>query len=325
MGESILVTGATGSFGQKYVKSLLSENRYDRIVIFSRDELKQYEMKQSLADDDRLRFFLGDVRDRDRLLTATKGIDVVVHAAALKQVDTAEYNPFEFVKTNILGTQNIVDVSITNNISKVLLLSTDKASSPINLYGATKLTADKLVVAANHYSASNETAFSVVRYGNVAGSRGSLLPFLNSFFTNNKPIPITDFQMTRFWINFDQAIKFVNSSLESMLGGELFVPKIPSVKILDVIKAIHPERDIFHIGVRPGEKIHEEMISIEDAPRTIDLNHKYIVLPTISRWGKKLPTGNYVDPKFSYKSNSNPHFLTIEEISREFEVYKSQS
>ncbi len=324
MGKSILITGATGSFGQKYVKNILTENSYDRIVIYSRDELKQYEMRQSLADDERLRFFLGDVRDRDRLLTSTKGIDVIVHAAALKQVDTAEYNPFEFVKTNILGTQNIVDVSITNNISKVLLLSTDKASSPINLYGATKLTADKLIVAANHYSASNGTAFSVVRYGNVAGSRGSLLPLLNSFYNNNEPIPITDFRMTRFWINFDQAIKFVDASIDSMLGGELFVPKIPSVKIIDVIKAIHPERDIVHIGVRPGEKIHEEMISMEDAPRTLDLEHKYLVLPTISRWGKKLPTGNFVDSNFSYKSNSNPHFLTVNEISREFEVFKSQ-
>lgn len=278
-------------------------------------------MRNSFNNDERLRFFLGDIRDINRLRTASRGIDYVVHAAALKQVDTAEYNPYEYVKTNIIGTQNVLEIAIENDIQKVLTLSTDKASSPINLYGATKLAADKLTIAANHYSANSNNIFSVIRYGNVAGSRGSLLPLINKLQKSKDPIPLTHKDMTRFWINFEQAVNFVHECLTDMKGGELFVPKIPSVKISDVFQSLLSNRSYKEIGIRPGEKLHEEMISREDARRTIDVGSKYVVLPTLALWGKELIKGEPVPINFSYNSNTNSHFLKSDEIKTEYEKY----
>lgn len=311
--QSILITGGTGSFGRAFVEYALSELRPRRLAILSRDELKQSEMRQGM-DDSRLRWFIGDVRDRDRLMRAFHGVDLVVHAAALKQVDTAEYNPFEYVKTNVLGSQNVIDAAIDSGVTKVVALSTDKASSPINLYGATKLTADKLFVAANNYGQGSGTAFSVVRYGNVVGSRGSVIPFFKECITSGRPIPITDREMTRFWITLPQAIRFVVEAFDTMNGGELYVPRIPSMRIVDLVEAMAPGHPTVDIGIRPGEKLHEEMISAEDSGRTIGQESRYIVKPTVSEWWFVDPPGAPMERGFSYRSDTNDQWLTPAEL-----------
>ena len=312
---SILVTGGTGSFGKTFLDTLLTHNAPRRVVIFSRDELKQYEMKQRWGDDPRVRFFLGDIRDLDRLTLALHGVDLVVHAAALKQVVTAEYNPMEYVKTNILGSENVIQASMAAGVKKVIALSTDKASSPVNLYGATKLTADKLFVSSNHYVEAGGTRFAVVRYGNVMGSRGSVIPLFQDKAARGEPLPITDARMTRFWITLKQAVQFVIDSFDDMSGGELYVPRIPSMKIVDLARAIAPDATLVEIGVRPGEKLHEEMISITDAPRTVGRKDRYVITPTLAVWGGYEPAlGDPVPNDFSYSSDKNDLWLGEDDL-----------
>ncbi|MEK9197492.1 UDP-N-acetylglucosamine 4,6-dehydratase (inverting) [Ureibacillus sp. FSL E2-3493] len=312
--KTVLVTGGTGSFGKKFVRKALDSN-VKKIIIFSRDELKQYEMKQEF-DDSRLRFFIGDVRDKERLYRAFDGVDIVIHAAAMKHVDACEYNPFEAIKTNIHGAQNIVEAAIDRGVEKVIALSTDKACSPVNLYGATKLASDKLFVAANAYVGDKKTRFSVVRYGNVVGSRGSVVPFFKKI-RHTGVLPVTDERMTRFWITLDQGVQFVLDNLERMHGGEIFVPKIPSMKVVDLAKAIAPECEIKIIGIRPGEKLHEAMIMEDDARHTIEFEDYYVIQPEFPWWsksntnnGKELPDG------FAYTSDSNTEWLTVEELEK---------
>jgi UDP-N-acetylglucosamine 4,6-dehydratase len=313
---SVLVTGGTGSFGKAFIRRLLKDGSARRIAIFSRDELKQYEVRQMFGDDPRLRWFIGDVRDVSRLRRAMDGIDYVVHAAALKQVDTAEYNPFECIQTNVIGSQNVIDASIDAGVRRVVALSTDKASSPINLYGATKLCADKLFVAGNHYAAGSETRFAVVRYGNVVGSRGSVVPFFKKLAADGvTKLPITDTRMTRFWITLPQAVQFVLAAFDRMEGGELYVPRIPSMRITDLAQVILPEAEIEVIGIRPGEKLHEEMISAEDAYRTLQFEDHYVVQPVISEWGgKPLEGGKPVADGFVYRSDLNDQWLAADEL-----------
>ena len=313
-GSSILVTGGTGSFGKAFVRYVLDNLEPGRVAVLSRDELKQFEMRADFVGDRRLRWFLGDVRDRERLDRALVGVDYVVHAAALKQVDTAEYNPFEFVKTNVLGSQNVIDACIDAGVKKVVALSTDKASSPINLYGATKLTADKLFVAANNYAHDHATQLSVVRYGNVMGSRGSVVPFFQAKIQAHKPLPITDRRMTRFWITLDQAVKFVVDSFDQMSGGELYVPRIPSMKIVDLVDALAMGHPTEEIGIRPGEKLHEEMVSSDDSYRTVKKDDRYVVMPTIAEWGFVPVEGDPVPPGFSYRSDTNDQWLSPAEL-----------
>lgn len=313
-GSSMLVTGGTGSFGKAFVRFALDTLHPERIAVFSRDELKQYEMKSVFADDSRIRWFLGDIRDKDRLHRALKGVDYVIHAAALKQVDTAEYNPFEFVKTNVLGSQNVIDACIDEGVKKVIALSTDKASSPINLYGASKLTADKLFVAANNYAQDGATAMSVVRYGNVMGSRGSVVPFFRARVRDGEPLPITNPEMTRFWITLNEAVKFVVDSFDDMTGGELYVPRIPSMRLLDLAEAIAPNHPIVEIGIRPGEKMHEEMIGADDSHRTRRMSDRYVVMPTISEWAAPATRGEPVDIGFSYRSDTNDQWLSAAQL-----------
>jgi UDP-N-acetylglucosamine 4,6-dehydratase len=271
-------------------------------------------MRIKFADNPRLRWFLGDIRDLERLKLAFKGVDFVIHAAALKQVDAGEYNPMEFVKTNVIGTQNVIDAAINANVKKVIGLSTDKASSPVNLYGATKLTGDKLLISANSYSKPLGTIFSVVRYGNVLGSRGSVISFFKSFADQGKAIPITDPRMTRFAITIDQAVSFVLNNLQEMQGGELYVPKLPSLKIIDLIEAIAPHSSVKTIGIRPGEKLHEEMISLDDSRRGLDLGEKYLITPVIATWGYEAPQGHPLEEGFSYQSHTNHDWLSVEAI-----------
>jgi UDP-N-acetylglucosamine 4,6-dehydratase len=311
--SSILITGGTGSFGKAFLQEVLTKHNPRRVAILSRDELKQSEMRANFTDK-RIRWFLGDIRDKDRLIRAFHGVDYVVHAAALKQVDTAEYNPFEYVQTNILGSQNVIDAAIDAGVKKVVALSTDKASSPINLYGATKLTADKLFVAANNYSYSYNTAMAVVRYGNVMGSRGSVIPFFQKLIAENKPLPITDPNMTRFWITLPQAVQFVIDSFDSMHGGELFVPRIPSMRIMDLVEALKPGAETHVVGIRPGEKLHEEMIASDDSYRTLRQTDRYVVQPTVKEWWFKNPEGEPVAEGFSYSSDTNDQWLTIPEL-----------
>ena len=314
-GSSILITGATGSLGQSLITELLNNSNARKIAIFSRDELKQHNMRIKFENDSRLRWFLGDIRDKERLIRGMHGIDYVIHAAALKQVDTGEYNPMEFIKTNVLGSQNVIEASIETGVKKVVALSTDKASSPINLYGATKLTADKLFIAANNYSQGYGTAFSVVRYGNVMGSRGSVIPFFQELAKKSKVIPITDLRMTRFWISLEDAVAFVLESFDFMSGGELYVPRIPSMRIVDLAKAISPDAELVEIGIRPGEKLHEEMISVEDSRRTIIQNeNRYVVLPVIAEWDFKSPIGAPMKDGYSYSSNTNDLWVYESEI-----------
>jgi UDP-N-acetylglucosamine 4,6-dehydratase len=273
-------------------------------------------MRIQFQDDPRLRWFLGDVRDLDRLKRALHGVDYVIHAAALKQVDTGEYNPMEFIKTNVLGSQNVIDASIDAGVKRVVALSTDKASSPINLYGATKLTADKLFVAANNYSFTYGTTFSVVRYGNVMGSRGSVIPFFKELASQGKPLPITDLRMTRFWISIENAVKFVIDSLEMMTGGELYVPRIPSMKIIDLAHAVSPDSKLEEIGMRPGEKLHEEMISADDSRRTVILQNRFVVTPVVAEWGYVPPKGDQMPEGNAYRSDTNDMWMTTSDIKK---------
>jgi UDP-N-acetylglucosamine 4,6-dehydratase len=313
-GSSVLITGGTGSLGKALIEYLLKETKVRRIAIFSRDELKQQHLRIEFKDDPRLRWFLGDIRDLDRLKRALHGVDFVIHAAALKQVDTGEYNPMEFVKTNVLGSQNVIDASIEAGVKRVVALSTDKASSPINLYGATKLTADKLFVAANNYGFAYGTTFSVVRYGNVMGSRGSVIPFFQDLAARGKSLPITDLRMTRFWISIESAVKFVIESLEMMTGGELYVPRIPSMKIIDLAHAVDPNAKLEEIGMRPGEKLHEEMISADDSRRTIILENRYVVTPVVAEWGYTTPKGSNMAEGQAYRSDTNDIWMSEEDI-----------
>lgn len=310
----VLVTGGTGSFGQAFVRRLIETDSPGRIVIFSRDELKQSEMRAALANHPSVRFFIGDIRDLRRLTRAMRGINYVVHAAALKQVDTAEYNPFEYVATNIHGSQNVAEASIDSGVTKVIALSTDKASSPINLYGATKLVADKVFQSANNYAGKQDTRFSVVRYGNVMGSRGSVIPYFKTLAAAGMALPITDSRMTRFCISLKQAVDFVVSSFSIMGGGEIFVPKIPSMKITDLADAIAPGVPTIASEIRPGEKLHEEMISEDDSRRTIELDDRYVILPTIPNWLYSGPRGLQVPDGFGYRSDTNDAWLTKDDL-----------
>lgn len=322
--KTILVTGGTGSFGKTFIKKVLSKGSPKKIIIFSRDELKQYEMQVDSFFSKHfknLRYFLGDVRDFDRVKTALRDVDIVVHAAALKQVPAAEYNPFEAIKTNILGAQNIIQASLDLNIDKVIALSTDKAAAPINLYGATKLVSDKLFVSANLYKGNKVTKFSVVRYGNVMGSRGSVIPAFIKMKESGL-LTITDEKMTRFNITLEQGVHFVFDSLDRMVGGEIFIPKIPSYRILDVAKAIAPNHEIKMIGIRPGEKLHEEMITESDSFRTLEFGNYYVILPSTKLWDEekyrvkdKSDIGSFSNEPFSYNSENNSDFLTVDEIS----------
>ncbi len=312
--KTVLITGGTGSFGKAYVTNLLSSHNPKKVIIFSRDEMKQFEMRGNFSNDPRLRFFIGDIRDKERLLRAFSGVHYIIHAAALKQVDTGEYNPREFILTNVIGSQNVVDAAIDSGVTNVIALSTDKASSPINLYGATKLTADKLFTAANVYGANSKTKFSVVRYGNVMGSRGSIIPLFQELASKGLPIPVTDLRMTRFWITLDQAVKFVDEAFLEMNGGELFVPRIPSMKITDLVAALAPNSKIKEIGIRPGEKLHEEMISPDDSRRAVMQKTKFILSPTSSEWAYVEPKGDKLSEGFSYRSDTNDQWLTQSEI-----------
>ena len=319
--SSVLVTGGTGSFGKAFIREVLDRHDPRRIVIFSRDELKQYECRQLFDDDPRLRWFIGDIRDLPRLNRAMHGVDYVVHAAALKQVDTAEYNPFEFVKTNILGSQNVIEACIDAGVKKVVALSTDKASSPINLYGATKLTADKLFITGNHYAAAYPTRFSVVRYGNVMGSRGSVIPFFRQLGEAGQSLPITDLRMTRFFITLPQAVRFVLDSFEMMHGGELYVPRIPSMKITDLAQAVVPGAAMHNSGLRPGEKLHEEMISAEEGRRALRMGDRYVLQPDLAAWGYQPPAdGVPVAEGFQFTSDTNDQWFTLEEITKLLET-----
>ena len=324
LGKSILITGATGSFGQSFVKELIVNHNPKKIIIYSRDELKQSEMAMIWPESKypNIRYFIGDIRDYSRLKLAMTDVDIVIHAAALKQVPTAEYNPFEAVKTNVIGAQNIIDSAMEKGVKKIIALSTDKAAAPINLYGATKLTSDKLFLAGNNYKGLNKIKISVVRYGNVFGSRGSVVPFFLKQ-KNNGFFPITDKRMTRFSITLDESVKFVFQCLDRMLGGELFVPKIPSYRITDLAIAIDADCSHEFIGKRPGEKIHEDLITIDEASNTIEFADYFIVAPdsnyfdwTLEKYLKKnqLNTGKYCNDNFSYRSNDNEHFLTVKEL-----------
>ncbi|MDQ6688485.1 MAG: UDP-N-acetylglucosamine 4,6-dehydratase (inverting) [Actinomycetota bacterium] len=316
-GSSILVTGGTGSFGKAFISHALDKLDPKRLVVFSRDELKQYEVRQLFANDPRLRWFIGDIRDERRLLRAMHNVEYVVHAAALKQVDTAEYNPFEFVKTNVMGSQNVIEAAIDTGVKRVVALSTDKASSPINLYGATKLTADKLFVTGNHYAAAYETRFAVVRYGNVMGSRGSVIPFFKRLADAGESLPITDLRCTRFFITLPQAVQMVVDTFDMMQGGELLVPRIPSMKVVDLAQAIAPGAAMHDVGLRPGEKLHEEMISPEEGRRAVTVHDgQYFVLqPDMATWGYRAPRdGVPVEGGFAYRSDTNDQWYSPQEI-----------
>jgi len=312
--SSVLITGGTGSLGKALIKYLMENTKVRRIAIYSRDELKQHNLRNEIGEDNRLRWFIGDIRDLERLKRALHGVDFIIHAAALKQVDTGEYNPMEFIKTNVLGSQNVIDASIEAGVKKIVALSTDKASSPINLYGATKLTADKLFVAANNYSHSYGTTFCVVRYGNVMGSRGSVIPFWKSLADAGQLLPITDLRMTRFWISIEQAVKFVMDSLEIMQGGELYVPRIPSMRIVDLAAAVAPEAKLEEVGMRPGEKLHEEMISADDSRRTFLIGDRYVVTPVVAEWGYQNPKGTPMAEGVAYQSHTNDLWMSKEDI-----------
>lgn len=321
-GKSILITGGTGSFGKKYTQTILSRYKPKKLVIFSRDELKQFEMSQ-VFNAPCMRYFIGDVRDRERMIQASKGIDYIIHAAALKQVPAAEYNPIECIKTNIDGAQNVIHAAITNDIDKVIALSTDKAANPINLYGATKLASDKLFVAANNMVGAGRTRFAVVRYGNVVGSRGSVVPFFENLKAQGvDSLPITDDQMTRFWISLQQGVDFVLKNFERMHGGEIFVPKIPSVRIMDIAQAVAPELKTHIVGIRPGEKLHEIMCPADDSHLTLEFDNHYVLQPAIRFFDRNAnyalsalgERGEQVAQGFEYNSGNNSHFLSAEEI-----------
>jgi len=313
-GKSVLVTGGTGSFGTRLVDLLLRTTQASRVIVFSRDEYKQLAMEQAHSGDERFRLFLGDVRDGERLHRAFDGVDIVVHAAALKQIPAAEYNPFEFVKTNILGAQNIIDAAIDRGVSKVVALSTDKASSPANLYGATKLVSDRLFVAGNAYVGGKNTRFAVVRYGNVVGSRGSVITRLRRLRPGEE-FRLTDERMTRFWITLDQSVQFVVRALEQMVGGEIFVRKIPSMKLTDLVAALAPEARVKVVGIRPGEKLHEEMISVAESRRTLDRGDHYVICPDIRWIGQQATAGEPVLDGFHYGSDTNDDWLDRDRLA----------
>ncbi|MFX4261974.1 UDP-N-acetylglucosamine 4,6-dehydratase (inverting) [Pelotomaculum propionicicum] len=312
-GKSILVTGGTGSFGKKFIRYVLDNHNPRRVIVLSRDELKQFEMEKDF-NDRRLRFFIGDVRDKDRLYRAFAGVDYVVHAAALKQVPACEYNPFEAIKTNVLGAQNIIEASIDCGVKRVIALSTDKAANPVNLYGATKLCSDKLFIAGNAYAGNKDTRFGVVRYGNVVGSRGSVIPLFKKQ-RETGVITITDSRMTRFWITLEQGAKFVLDCLANMHGGEIFVPKIPSMKLTDLAEAIAPGCKQEYIGIRPGEKLHEVMIPEDDARNAIEMDRFFVLKPQFPWWGGgNWSKGKPVPDNFRYSSDTNTSWLTIKEL-----------
>lgn len=316
--SSILITGGTGSFGKTFVPMTLAKYNPKRLVIYSRDEMKQWEMAQTFEHDPRVRFIIGDVRDKDRLARALDGIDYVVHAAATKIVPTAEYNPFECVKTNIFGAMNMIDACIDSKVKRVVTLSTDKASNPINLYGATKLASDKLFVAGNPYTGTHDTRFSVVRYGNVMGSRGSVIPFFLSL-AHTGILPITDTRMTRFMITLEQGVELVWHAFDDMHGGEIYVKKIPSMTILDIAKAVAPNAEYNIIGIRPGEKIHEQMIGLEDAAYTYEYKDHYKILPAIHNWSSdpsRINDGKKVEEGFMYTSDKNSSWLLVAELKK---------
>jgi len=320
---NIMITGGTGSFGRLYARTLLDRYKPHKIIIFSRDELKQFEMQQEFGQDC-MRFFIGDVRDRDRLLMAMRGVDYVIHTAALKQVPTAEYNPIECIKTNIHGAENVIQAALDCRVQKVIALSTDKAANPVNLYGATKLCSDKLFVAANNLVGDLPTRFCAVRYGNVVGSRGSVVKVFKDLIQKRAPcLPITDLRMTRFWITLQQGVDFVLKNCARMKGGEVFVPKIPSIRITDLAEAMAPGMPTKTIGIRPGEKLHEVMCPQDDSHLTIEFEDHYVIRPTIKFWRAKdndyevnllKERGHPVEQGFEYNSGTNPHFLTVEEI-----------
>jgi len=320
--KTILVTGGTGSFGKKFIKTVLDKYKPKKVIVYSRDELKQFEMQQEFPDNNypSMRYFIGDVRDYHRLKMAMSDVDIVIHAAALKQVPACEYNPFEAVKTNIMGGQNVIDAAISCGVKKVIALSTDKAAAPINLYGATKLASDKLFIAANNYSGGHDIKFSVVRYGNVMGSRGSVIPFFKKK-ADTGVLPITDERMTRFNITLQNGVDFVLQCLDKMWGGELFVPKIPSYKILDVAKAIAPECKHEIVGIRPGEKLHEEMITETDALNSVEFEKYFVILPSTQLWDierfrqeSNSSIGKMCEYGFSYNSGTNKHFLNVTDL-----------
>jgi len=321
-GKSILITGGTGSFGQLFVETILKRYQPKRLIIYSRDELKQFEMQQ-IFNQPCMRYFIGDVRDLSRLQLAMKGVDFVIHAAALKQVPAAEYNPMECIKTNVHGADNVIQASIANNVKKVIALSTDKAANPINLYGASKLCSDKLFVAANNITGDNETIFSVVRYGNVVGSRGSVVPFFKNLIAQGaQELPVTDEHMTRFWITLPEGIEFVIKNFQRMRGGEIYIPKIPSMNIMDLVRSIAPDMPIKIVGIRPGEKLHEVMCPKDDSHLTFEFEDYFVIAPSItftnkgnhfneSALGEK---GVAVKQGFEYESGTNSHFLTVQEL-----------
>jgi len=319
--KSILITGGTGSFGRQYVKALLDRYRPRRLIVYSRDELKQFQMEQDFHQDC-MRYFIGDVRDRDRLVQAMNGVDYVIHAAALKQIPAAEYNPMECIKTNIHGAENVIHAALAQNVEKVIALSTDKAANPINLYGATKLVSDKLFVAANNIAGGHKTRFAAVRYGNVVGSRGSVVPLFQKCIDDGRDhLPITDARMTRFWITLQQGVDFVLKNFERMHGGEIFVPKIPSVRVVDVAMAMAPGLPHKIVGIRPGEKLHEIMCPADDSHLTLEFGDHFVIKPTIQLSGyadfavnRLGETGQPVEQGFEFHSAKNPRFLTIEEI-----------
>lgn len=321
--KSILITGGTGSFGKKYVKIILQHYQPKRLIVFSRDELKQYEMQQDY-NHPCMRYFIGDVRDKERLVQATRGVDFIIHAAALKQVPAAEYNPMECIKTNIYGAENVIFAALENEVEKVIALSTDKAANPINLYGATKLASDKLFVAANNMSGGHKTKFAVVRYGNVVGSRGSVVPFFQKLIADKATqLPITDERMTRFWISLQQGVDFVLKNFERMYGGEIFVPKIPSVRVVDLASAMAPDMPHKIIGIRPGEKLHEVMCPADDSHLTLEFSDHYVLCPTITFTSRTntfntnalKEVGAPVRQGAEYNSGTNPVFLSVAEIA----------
>jgi UDP-N-acetylglucosamine 4,6-dehydratase len=328
---SILVTGGTGSFGKKFIRTVLDRFEPRRVIVYSRDELKQYEMTRDF-DDQRMRFFIGDVRDLDRLIQAMDGVDYVVHTAALKQVPAAEYNPMECIKTNIQGAENVTKAALATGVDRVVALSTDKAANPINLYGATKLVSDKLFVAANNIAGGKGSWFSVVRYGNVVGSRGSVVPFFQGLIDGGATsLPITDVEMTRFWITLEQGVEFVIKSFQRMQGGEVFVPKIPSIRVVDLAEAMAPGLERTVVGIRPGEKLHETMCPVDDAHRILDFDDHYVIQPSF-QFSRKVDycvnglgeSCNPVDARFEYNSSTNERFLSIEEITELNETLRAR-
>ena len=314
--SSILITGGTGSFGHSFLPLTLKKYNPRKVIIYSRDEMKQWEMAKLYGNDERVRFFIGDVRDKDRLSRALNGVDYVVHAAATKIVPTAEYNPFECVKTNVLGAMNLIDACIDQGVKRVVALSTDKASNPVNLYGATKLTSDKLFIAGNSYSGGIDTKFAVVRYGNVMGSRGSVIPFFMSQ-SDKELLPITDDRMTRFMITLEQAVDLVWHAFGDMVGGEIYVKKIPSMRVIDMALAVAPLAKHQIVGIRPGEKLHEQMIGQEDAPYTYEYEGHYKILPAIHNWNKdpkRIGNGKLVNPAFTYCSDTNLEWMSVDAL-----------